>query len=227
MTSPETDQPAGDADVPKIATERPSLLPRKPGPWIAAGIVIGIPAILTAIGMVTAPPVTGVPTGHIIYLEADKPSEKTTMLHDMFSVGADGSRTVTGEQEPQDIDAGAREFIIEPVGSPDGKMVAYVKEQIVLVEEKQSDDNQIWVADLTAPKPTSGRLIYDLSANHLDQITHLVWTPDGKSLAFVEGQTLYKVPVGTGANAAPITSQLTVPNVDPGARKWKIGRAHV
>ena len=218
-----------DDDVPDTSTDAltpsksgRSLLPRKPGPWIAAAVIIGVPAILTIIGAVTAPPLSPVPTGHIVYLEADQPSEKTTMLHDMFSVGSDQrERLVTAENEPQDVDAGAREWIIEPVGSPDGTRVAYVKEQIVLIEEKQSVDNQIWVADVTSPKPTAGKLVYDLTANKLPQITRLVWTPDGQYLAFVEGKTLYEVPVNPSPTAKPRIGQLDLPD-EAAVRKPKV-----
>lgn len=185
-------------DVP-ARSEPKTLLPRRHGPWIVTAVILGIPAIITMIGVATSPPMSNVPTGRILYLDADQPSEKTTMLHGLYSVGTDTrERLITREQEPQDVDAGAREWIIEPVCSPDGKSVAYLKEVIVLIEEKQSVDNQIWVADATTTSPIAGKMLVDLTAKHLDQVTGLAWSPDGKSVAFMEGASLYTVDSQSG-----------------------------
>lgn len=201
MTSPETDKTDASTNSHNVGDRQPAQAARKRlyGAWIAAAVIVGIPAAVTLAGMATSPPAAGVPSGHILYMDADQPSEKTTMLHGMFLVGTNGAeRLILQEQEPQDVDAGVREWIIEPAVSPDGKQVAFVKENIVLLEEKQTVDNQIWVAPLDSPKPTSGRMLYDLTANKKDMVTRLAWTPDGKSIAFSEGNAILDTSASKG-----------------------------
>jgi hypothetical protein len=131
---------------------------RKPTgrPWLVgiSATAAAFAAAVTWIGAATSPPPARVPSGHILYLDADQPSEKTTMLHGMYLVGHDGrQQPILREQEPQDVDAGEREWIIEPAESPDGRRVAFLKELFTILDEKQSATDQIWVADLPVPHP--------------------------------------------------------------------------
>ena len=161
---------------------------------IAAAIPIG----LTLISALTSPPhVKGIPSGHLITLQADAPSEHTTTLRGLFVSGPDGAtRLLTHETEPQDTDDGVREWITQPVISPDGTQLAFEKQLITLQEEKQSIDNQIWVMPLAPGTRNPPHLVIDLTKQKLKQIVGIAWDSDS-SLLFLEDGTAYSVPTET------------------------------
>jgi hypothetical protein len=188
--------------------------PASPGPamsrrakrivWTFAAVIIGIPAVVTLIGAVTSPPLSAIPTGHILYLDADQPSERTTMLRGLYDVGNDGRQELLlHENEPQDVDAGAREWISEPSASPDGRHVAFVKQLITILDERQSDDYQIWVADVSPSHPNGGRMLIDLTPVKFSAPTRLAWTSDSTAVAFLDGDMLRTLPIRPQPTAEP------------------------
>ena len=163
--------------------------------WGLLGLAAVVPALLTLAGAVTSPPhVKGVPTGHLVYLEAEAPSEKTTTLRGLYVTTPGGaSHLLVHENEPQDTDAGAREWITQPALSPDGTQLAFEKQLITLQEEKQTIQNQIWVMPLAPGSASLPRLVMDLTRQHLKQVVGLAWDSDS-SLMFLEDGTQYSVP---------------------------------
>ena len=163
--------------------------------WGLLGLAAGVPILLTLIGALTSPPhVKGIPTGHLVYLEAEAPSEKTTTLRGLYVTGPGGdSRLLTHENEPQDIDGGVREWITQPALSPDGTQLAFEKQLIMLQEEKQTIQNQVWVMSLAPGSAGLPRLVIDLTAGKLKQIVGLAWDSDS-SLLFLEDGVEYSVP---------------------------------
>ncbi|MGI4787589.1 MAG: hypothetical protein ACRYFS_01920 [Janthinobacterium lividum] len=159
---------------------------------------IAVPILLTLIGALTSPPhVQGIPTGHLVYLEADAPSEHTTTLRGLFVAGTDGAtRLLVHETEPQDTDDGVREWITQPTVSPDGSQVAFEEQLITLQEDKQSIKNQIWVMPLAPGTSNPPHLVIDLTHQKLKQIVGLAWDSDS-SLLFLEDGVSYSVPTDT------------------------------
>ncbi len=178
--------------------QRPGGPPRRV--WVALALLaILVPAVLTGLGALTAPPhVKRIPTGRLVYLEADAPSEKTTTLRGLFAVGADGtSRLLQHEAEPQDTDGGERIWITQPALSPDGTQVAFEKQLITLRDDKQSVVSQIWVMPLApGAEEHPPHLVIDLTASKLKQIAGLAWDSDS-SLLFLEDGDSYSVPTDT------------------------------
>jgi len=166
--------------------------------WTLLGLVAGVPILLTLIGALTSPPhVTGVPTGHLVYLEAEAPSEKTTTLRGLYVTSpGTASRLLVHENEPQDTDGGVREWITQPALSPDGTHLAFEKQLITLQEEKQSIQNQIWVMPLAPGSANLPRLVMDLTQQKLKQIVGLAWDSDS-SVMFLEDGVEYSVPTDT------------------------------
>ena len=166
--------------------------------WGLLGLAVGVPVLLTLIGALTSPPhIRGVPNGHLVYLEAEAPSEKTTTLRGLYVAGPDGAtRLLTHENEPQDTDGGVREWITQPALSQDGTQVAFEKQLITLQEEKQTIQNQIWVMSLAPGSDNLPRLVMDLTAGKLKQIVGLAWDSDS-SLIFLEDGVEYSVPTET------------------------------
>ena len=160
--------------------------------------VAAVPLSLTLIGAVTSPPhVSGVPSGHLLYLEADAPSEKTTTLRGLFTAGTDGAtRLLIHEPEPQDIDDGARDWITQPALSPDGTQVAFEKQLITIREDKQSVDNQIWVMPLAPGTRNPPHMVLDLTQQKLKQVVGLAWDSDS-SLLLLEDGVSYSVATDT------------------------------
>ncbi|MGO8671809.1 MAG: hypothetical protein ACLQVD_10640 [Capsulimonadaceae bacterium] len=199
-----------DDDAAPRPDDAPLSTPRPRNPWLIATLVavVGIPAVVTGIGAITSPPEGRVPVGHIVYLDADQPSEKTTMLRGMYRVGPDGiQQEIVHEQEPQDIDAGAREWIAEPAESPDGRHIAFIKQLITILEERQSDDYQLWVVDVPGPGSSgpaqnedraAGRCVLDLNALRLSRATRLVWSPDSRRVAFLDPHAVQIVDIASG-----------------------------
>ncbi len=166
--------------------------------WTLLGLLIGIPLVLTLIGALTSPPhVKGIPSGRLVYLEADAPSEKTTTLRGLYVTGpGTAPRLLVHENEPQDIDGGAREWITQPALSPDGTRLAFEKQLITLLDEKQSIENQIWVMPLTEGGSSKPHLVIDLTQKKMKQIVGLAWDSDS-SVLFLEDGTQYSVPTDT------------------------------
>jgi len=193
-----------DAEAAPIALGPPSIVfpaARRPDPrrrallWGLLGLAVGVPILLTLGGALTSPPhVRGIPAGHLVYLEAEAPSEKTTTLRGLYVTAPGGaSRLLVHESEPQDTDSGAREWITQPALSPDGTQLAFEKQLITLQEEKQTIQNQIWVMPLAPGSASLPRLVMDLTQQHLKQIVGLAWDSDS-SLMFLEDGTEYSVP---------------------------------
>jgi len=189
--------------MPSPASDNPETLrPAVPGPprarrwpWIVASLLVAIPLALTLAGIVTSPPRAGrVPAGRIVFMEADEPSEHTTLLRGLRITlpGSGQSHELLRETEPQDVDAGSREWITQPKASPDGRWLAYEKQIITLQEEKHGIVNQLWVLRLDSPRPAP-RLLLDVTRAHLKQFVGLAWTPDSRRVVFLNDAFLYSV----------------------------------
>ena len=170
-------------------------------------IVLAVPIALTLISALTSPPhVQGIPSGQLVTLQADAPSEHTTTLRGLFVSGPDGAtRLLAHETEPQDTDDGVREWITQPAISPDGTQIAFEKQLITLQEDKQAIDNQIWVMPLAAGTRNPPHLVMDLTQQKLKQIVGLAWDSDS-SLLFLEDGASYSVPTETAD--APLVTPL-------------------
>lgn len=198
--------------------------------WLIAVIVVLIPIGLTLASALTSPPhAVGVPVGHLIYLEADSPSTATTLLRGLRIMGSDGaSHQLLHETEPQGGDNGVREWITQPSASPDGKWLAFEKQVITIEEEQHSVINQLWAMPLSGAnrKP---HMVLDLTKQHLKQVVGLAWTPDSKSIVFLQDSTAYFAPIIPGepvvkeaikvapnAKITPETSATRDPSVESG-----------
>ncbi len=181
--------------MPSPASDNPETLrPAAPGPprlrrwpWIVASLLVAIPLALTLAGRLTSPPAAGrVPVGRIVFLEADEPSDHTTLLRGLRITlpGSGQSHELLRETEPQDVDAGSREWITQPKASPDGRWLAYEKQVITLQEEKHGVVNQIWLLRLDSPRPAP-RLLLDVTRAGLKQFVGLAWSPDSRSVYFL------------------------------------------
>ena len=177
--------------------------------WIALGLLGGIPLTLTILGAITSPPhVQGVPNGRLVYLEAEAPSEKTTTLRGLYVTGPDApSRLLVHENEPQDIDGGVREWVTQPCLSPDGTQLAFEKQLITILDEKQAVENQIWVMPLQNSSQAKPRLVLNLTEQKLKQIVGLAWDSDS-SLLFLEDGLQYSVPLDAPQDALKIPLDL-------------------
>ena len=166
--------------------------------WAVLVLIVLVPLVLTGIGAYTSPPhLRGIPSGQLVYLEADTPSEKTTTLRGLYVTAPGlGTRLLVHETEPQDADVGVREWITQPTLSPDGTQVAFEKQLITLLEEKRSVQNQIWVMPLAEGGAQRAHLVLDLSKQNLKQIVGLAWDSDS-SLVFLQDGTSYSIPTGT------------------------------
>lgn len=189
MPSPETDDPAALIDA------RPSA-PRRRKRWVGVvlGLVIAVPVIVTLAGALTSPPhVAGPPVGHLIYLDADQPSEHTTNLRGLRIMAPNGSsRLLLHETEDQDTDTGKREWITQPQASSDGKWLAYERQDITILEERRDIINQLWVVSLTDPAPKP-RMLLDLNQAKLKQFVGLAWSRDDASVTFLNYGAAFSV----------------------------------
>jgi len=195
------------ADDALIAPPRPGLRAAwNPKTWDAKkrlwlyGLlgVAALPLLVTLAGALSSPPhVQGVPTGRLVYMEADSPSEKTTTLRGLYLAGADGvTRLLVHETEPQETDGGVREWITQPTLSPDGTRVAYEKQFITLLEEKQSVENQIWVMPLTPGTLNPPHMVINLTKQKMKQVVGLAWDSDSSLLLLEDGVSL-SIPTDT------------------------------
>ena len=199
--------PSPENDLEKAELSDDALI-EKPGRRIGRGMprvwlyallaALAVPIGLTLAGALTSPPhVKSIPNGRLVYLEADAPSEKTTTLRGLFSVGTDGkTQLLLHETEPQDTDGGVREWITQPTLSPDGSQIAFEEQFITLQEDKQSIKNQIWVMPTAPGTRNPPHLVIDLTAQKLKQIVGLAWDSDS-SLLFLEDGDSYSVPTET------------------------------
>lgn len=200
MPSPVNNNSANsDGEAPLISDTptQAAPLPRPRWPWLVAILLLAVPLSLTAIGVATAPPrASHVPQGRIVFLEADQPSEHTSLLRGLRITlpGRSGSRELLHESEPQDVDAGSRDWLTQPVVSPDGHWLAYEKQLITLQEEKTGIVNQVWALPLDTPHAVP-RLLADLTALRLKQPLGLAWTPDSARVVFLEDAVQYAVNV--------------------------------
>lgn len=174
--------------------------PRMAGRVFRALLILAVlaPLLLTLAGALTSPPhVKGPPVGRIIYLEADEPSEHTSLLRGLRVLSPDGTeRELLHETEPQDVDAGSRTWINQPCGSPDGKWLAFEQQNITIGEEKQSVVHQLWALPLDGGgKP---RLLLDLTKAKLKPFVGLTWTPDSKQVVFLNDANACFVDAQTG-----------------------------
>ncbi len=205
--------------APEIADDALIAPPRAVAPpfWIVLGrnrrwlllaaAVLAVPLGLTLAGALTSPPhVAGVPGGHLITLQADAPSERTTTLRGLFVSDPSGaSRLLAHETEPQDTDGGVRTWITQPALSPDGTQLAFEEQQITIGEDKQSVKNQIWVLPLSGDTQDPPHLVIDLTKQKLKQVVGLTWDSDS-SLLFLEDGASYSV--ATDTNDAPLVTPL-------------------
>lgn len=191
MPSPETDDPAALIGAPSPTPRR-----RRPRPWVVLGLVIAVPLLVTLAGSLTSPPhVAGPPVGHLIYLDADQPSEHTTNLRGLRVMGPDGSsRQLLHETEAQDTDTGKREWITQPQASPDGAFLAYERQDITILEERREIVNELWVVSLkdANPKP---KMLLDLTKAGLKQFVGLAWSHDNRSVTLLNYGAAYDVDV--------------------------------
>lgn len=185
-------------------TETVAKPPRKGLKWGSAALIViamGVPLAATIGGAVTSPPTRGVPEGHLIHLEANTPSEHTSTLRELISVGPDGKwHLLIREHEPQSVDAGSRDWISMPTVSPDGTQIAFIDQKITLQEEEQSDFWELWVLPVDPKTQASGagRLVADLSKAKLDEVRGLTWSPDGKSIVLASKGKIYSFDAATG-----------------------------
>jgi len=174
--------------VTQEADTQPQAKPRRPWGkilWALLAVSIAVPVVATIVGGVTSPPNHGVPEGHLVYMEANHPSEHTSTLREMFSKGPDGQwHMLVSETEPQDVDAGSRDWISMPTVSPDATKVAYYQQNITLQEEVQKLEWQLYVLqiDPATQKVSKPKLVANLSQDKKAQYFGATWTPDSKSL---------------------------------------------
>lgn len=215
VTDSDSDNPARLIGETGQATEtasqgRPALVR---WPWVVAALLVTASLLLTLAGALTSPPhVRGIPDGRLIFLEADEPSDHTTLLRGLRIMGPEGSsRQLLHEQEPQDVDAGSREWISQPTASPDGRWLAFEKQIITLQEEQQSIDNQLWVMPLTSSGPQP-RMLLDLTPQKLKQFIGLTWTPDSRAVVFLNDATVCTVALSDGKlQKQPLTLKAGTP----------------
>ncbi len=199
-------------DTPSNAPPKPPRIPRRRWAWTALALLVAIPLLLTAAGVVTAPPrAAHVPAGRIVFLEADQPSEHTSLLRGLRITlpGSGGSRELLHEAEPQDVDAGSRDWLTQPTVSPDGRWLAYEKQLITLQEEKTAVINQVWALPLDNPQ-AAPHLLANLTARHLKQPIGLAWTTGSAHVVFLEDAGQYTVNV-QGAPRLSTTPLLGLP----------------
>jgi dipeptidyl-peptidase-4 len=78
-----------------------------------------------------------------------------------------------------------------PSWSPDSKMVAF------LWSDAAHPDRSLWLVDRAGTMPR--RL---LPATSTGRVGEFVWTPDGSAIVFVQGDSLWRVAIATGARTA-------------------------
>ena len=159
---------------------------------------------LLLLRVLTSPPrVAGVPSGHLITLQADTSSAQTS--HGLFVAGTDGASRLLARDEPQDAVSGIREQITQPVLSPDGTQLAFERQWTTLQNGAASTDNQLWVMPMTSDTRSPPHLVLDLTRQKLKQIVGLAWDSDS-SLLFLEDGASYSV--ATETDDAPLVTPL-------------------
>ncbi len=166
--------------------------------------VAAVPLAITLAGILTAPPrVSGVPTGHLITLQADPSSA----AHRLFVSGPGGASRLLARDEPQAGSGTGRERITQPALSPDGTQLAFEKQLTTLQNGTPSTDNQIWVMPMTPDTDSPPHLVLDLTRQKLKQIAGLAWDSDS-SLLFLEDGASYSV--ATETDDAPLVTPLAL-----------------
>lgn len=189
MPLPETDDPGALIDAPPPTPRR-----RRRWLWAVLGLAVAIPLIVTLAGALTSPPhVKGPPVGHLIYLDADQPSEHTTDLRGLRVMAPDGgSRLLLHETEAQDTDTGKREWFTQPQASPSGEWLAYERQDMTILEERREVINQLWVVSLKDPNPKP-RMLLDSTKAGLKQFVGLAWSHDDRSVTLLNYGAAYDV----------------------------------
>ncbi len=170
--------------------------------------VAAVPLAITLAGALTAPPrVPGVPTGHLITLQADPSS---AALHGLFVAGPGGASRLLARDEPQF--KGVHEQITQPALSPDGTQLAFEKQLTTVRNGTASKDNQLWVMPMTPNTDSPPHMVLDLTRQKLKQIAGLAWDSDA-SLLFLEDGVSYSV--ATETDDAPLVTPLALHGLTP------------
>lgn len=178
--------------------------------WLSLLVcVAAVPLAITLAGILTAPPrVSGVPTGHLITLQADPSSA----AHGLFVAGPGGASRLLARDEPQAGGGAGRERITQTALSPDGTQLALEKQWTTVQNGTPSTDNQIWVMPMTPDTENPPHLVLDLSRQKLKQIAGLAWDSDS-SLLFLEDGASYSV--ATETDDAPLVTPLALHGLTP------------
>lgn len=170
--------------------------------------VAAVPLAITLAGALTAPPrVSGVPSGHLITLQADPSSA----AHGLFVAGPGGASRLLARDEPQAGGAG-REQIIQTALSPDGTQLAFEKQLTTVRNGTPGTDNQLWVMPMTPDTDSPPHLVLDLTRHKLKQIAGLAWDSDS-SLLFLEDGASYSV--ATETDDPPLVTPLALYGLTP------------
>ena len=206
MSSPEIKfvrmNPAGSPQTEPAPGRRVKMRQPKRRAWTL--ILLGLAAVLGffLLRTLTSPPrAAGVPSGHLITLQADTSSAS----HGLFVAGADGVPRLLMRDEPQDAGSDVREQIAQPALSPDGTQLAFEKQWTTPQNGALSVDNQVWVMPMTPDTRTPPHLVLDLTKQKLKQVSGLAWDSDS-SLLFLEDGTSYSV--ATETDDAPLVTPL-------------------
>ena len=179
--------------------------------WPAVLVCLAaVPLALALAGILTAPPrVSGIPSGHLIMLQADPSS---AALHGLFVAGPGQAPRLLARDEPPAKGRTGRERITQPVLSPDATQLAFEKQYTAFQHGISSVDNQIWVMPMTPDTRNPPHLVLDLTRQKLKQIDGLAWDSDS-SLLFLEDGASYSV--ATETDDAPLVTPLDLHGLTP------------
>ncbi len=179
--------------------------------WLSVLLcVAAVPLAVMLVSILTAPPrVAGVPTGHLITLQADPSSAG---LHGLFVSGPGGASRLLARDEPQAAGGAGRVRMTQPILSPDGTQLAFEKQVTTAQNGISGVDNQIWVMPMTRNTDSPPHLVLDLTRQKLKQIRGLAWDSDS-SLLFLEDGASYSV--ATETDDAPLVTPLALHGLMP------------